>query len=303
MVAGEVADLQVVDVDVLAGRDVARREADHLAVLAYRRARRHVAHRDLVPAPHVLADSEAVEGLAHGQVAPRNRHIVGRIQPDHAHVGAPARCMRLSSSVGSAVQPPGLPSASDDAAAPSIAASRRSSPRAIRAATVPANTSPAPVWSTIAGGGTAGTCRADEPSSSHTPSAPHVTATARAPIARTDSAACCGLPAPSNAPHSCGQDGVTSAAYGASCRNRRAAAVASVSRGRKFGSYTKRAALVAAARTAPAALSDRAQVMPDASTTAASIPAAWTSAALSCEAALPRRAYTNSRAPDGSACT
>ena len=136
------------------------------------------------------------------------------------HASTPA-CARTVASGAMPPLPPSPPTASDEAAAPIRTAVVRSSPSASRAVTVPANTSPAPVWSTTVG---AGICRLP---------------LRRAGIDVDTGGAAgdrdgCGAPCsqfggglrgsktPRRAAHSCGADGVTSAQYGASSLNRAA---------------------------------------------------------------------------------
>ena len=82
---------------------------------------------------------------------------------------------------------------------------------------------------------------------------------------------------------------MTSSASGASRTSAAAASAALVSRGRKFGSYTKRRARRAAVSTAAAALSEIATAMPLARTRELPRSTASTSAGSRVEPALPRR--------------
>ena len=84
IVAGEVPHLDVVGVDVLAGRDVGAGEADDLVVLAHRLAGPDRPGRDLVAGGDPRAAGEILgrDGGIGQKVDPRRDHVVVRVQAD-----------------------------------------------------------------------------------------------------------------------------------------------------------------------------------------------------------------------------
>src|SRR5690606_32339909 len=83
---------EVLRVHVLAGADVARRDADHLPVLVHGTARGDVPQRDLVPARDGVehADDAArgeVDGVARREVARRDGDVVLGPQDEHGRGG------------------------------------------------------------------------------------------------------------------------------------------------------------------------------------------------------------------------
>ncbi len=90
MVAREVAELQVVAVHMLAGRDVHPRHADHLVVAPHRLAGGDGAHRQLVARRHQAGDGDAfaVDARAAQQLHACDDHVVRGMDADHRQYGS-----------------------------------------------------------------------------------------------------------------------------------------------------------------------------------------------------------------------
>src|SRR5690606_4743949 len=137
---------------------------DDMAVLAHELAGGDPSQGDLVSTRDGVAGHDGLPAR-HGQGGPlvaatqRHRHVVVRGQQHHVavHARVSSTAARLCDSVGRNPVPPRPCTDREAAAVPSRTASSSSSTSANRAATVPANTSPAPVWPPPRRGGAAGT--------------------------------------------------------------------------------------------------------------------------------------------------